>query len=81
MRSISQIAKPVVEKVGVFSMDTAVLCGISATECLPPNLRKEIVLLLNQLRDNGCRLNDRFVPALRREVVPTQPQTYTFIPD
>jgi len=81
MRTISQIANPVVEEVGVLSMDTAVLCGISATECLLPNLRQEIVILLNQLRDNGCRLNDQFVPALKREVVPTQPQIYTFIPD
>jgi len=81
MRTISQIANPVVEEVGLLSMDTAVLCGISATECLPPNLRQEIVILLNQLRDNGCRLNDQFVPALKRQVVPTQPQIYTFIPD
>jgi hypothetical protein len=66
MRPISQIANPVVEKVGVLSMDNAVLWGISATECLPPNLKQEIVILLNQLRDNGCRLNDQFVPALRR---------------
>jgi len=81
MRAISQIANPVVEKVGVLSMVTVVLCGICATECLSPSLRQEIVILLTQLRDNGCRLNDQFVPALRREVVPTQPQIYTFIPD
>jgi len=31
MTPISQIVNPVVEKVGVLSMDTAVLCGISAT--------------------------------------------------
>jgi len=79
MRPTSQTTNRVVEKVGVFSTDTAVLCGISATECLPLNLRQEIVILLKQLRDNGCRLNDQFVPALRREVVPTQPKIYTFI--
>jgi hypothetical protein len=75
-----------VEQLGMLlSVDTAALCWIFATECLPPNLRQEIIIVLNQLRGNGRRQNDQgesqYVSALGREVVPIQPQIYVVIPE
>jgi hypothetical protein len=86
VRPISQIANLMVEQVGIIlSVDNARLCWISATECLPPKLRQEIVIVLNQLRYNGRRQNDQgdsqFVSAVGREVVSIRPQLYVVIVD